>query len=156
MVAALVVMAAAGVSGCRRRVPDVGAFTPVLEEDGRIVELLMEADALGDHDPRAAARNLRELVLLRAQANWHSAAGIVVGHPRANVLRVELVRLTGERASTIEAYAVALEAGDLQALHDVVHRQAMLDRAMERLEGAVQAATRVAPDRACGVSRVSP
>lgn len=134
--------------------PDVGAFTPVLVEDGRIVELLMEADSLGDRDPRAAAQNLRDVALPRARSNWQAAGRITVVHPRANALRGELVRATGERASTIEGYSAALESRDTQALHDVVHRQAVLDQSMERLEADVQAATQAPADRACSVSRV--
>ncbi len=147
-------IASLGAVACRRRVPDVGAFTPVLVEDGRIVELLMEADTLSDRDRVAAARNLREVTLPRARQNWETAGRIVVGHPRANALRADLLRLTGERAATIEAYVAALESGEPQALRDVVHRQAVLDQGMERLEADVQAATHAPADRGCSVARV--
>jgi hypothetical protein len=130
-------------------VPDVGAFQPILTEDGRLLELLMEADALAEHDPAAAARNMRESVLPRARANWESAGAISVQHPRANRLRAELVRLTGERASTIDAYATALERNDVSALHEAIQRQVALDQAMDRLEADVEAAKRAPAERGC-------
>ena len=136
-------------AACRGRVPDVGAFGPVLVADGRVLELLTEADALAERDPVEAARNLRETALPRARANWETAGHIVVQHPRADVLRAELVRLTGERVATIELYAGALEHADVETLHIAIRRQVALDRSMDHLEGDVQAAARAPADRGC-------
>jgi hypothetical protein len=134
---------------CRSRVPDVGPLQPVLREDDQVVELLMEADALAPRDPAAAARNMREAALPRARANWEAAGAITVVHPRANRLRADLVRLTGERASTIEAYATALERNDVSALHETIERQVALDHAMDRLEADFDAAKRAPAERGC-------
>jgi hypothetical protein len=137
-------------AACRGRVPDVGPLTPVLQEDGRVVELLLEADSLAERDPDAAARNLRESVLPRARANWEAAGRITVEHPRAQELRRELVRITGERVGTVERYAGALSAHDPEALRTVLRQQAALDQSMDRLEGEVQAASRAPAERGCG------
>jgi hypothetical protein len=134
------------------RVPDVGAFTPVLREDGHVLELLREADSLAERDPPAAARNLRTVALPRARANWEAAGQIVVTHPRARELEQRLVRLTGERADTIETYASVLEHNDAVALRDIIHRQVVLDRAMDRLEGDIQAASHAPADHGCSVA----
>src|SRR5262249_10359089 len=53
--AVIVALAAA----CRGRVPDMGGFAPVLSEDGRVVELLQEADALAGRAAPAAAAHPR-------------------------------------------------------------------------------------------------
>jgi hypothetical protein len=135
---------------CSGRVPDVASFDPILVSDGQVVELLSEADHLADRDPHAAARNLRETVLPRARANRDAVGRIVVQHPRARELLRELVRVTDERAATVEAYANALESGDVQALHDVIARQAALDDSMLRLERGVQDAKHAPPERGCG------
>src|SRR4051794_4701953 len=105
--------------GCGR-VPDVSAFSPVLEEDGRLVELLIEADALAVRDPASAARNLREIALPRAQTNARHAEQITARHPRARSLLHELVRITSARVTTIDAYANALTNSDAIGLRDVL------------------------------------
>lgn len=137
---------------CRREgIVDVEPMRPVLETDGHVVELLLEADALSQRDPEAAARNLRETVLPRARTNAEAVGRITVTHPRARQLHQELSRLMEERVRTIEAYADALARRDPSALRDVLARQVALDRAMDRIEGEIQAASRTPTTRGCAI-----
>lgn len=149
----LLALVAGGAVSCQGRVPDVGGFAPVLQEDGRIVELLQEADTLSERDAPAAARNLREVVLPRARANAAAAARVAPEHPRARALARDLVRASEERAATIELYANALVAHDDAALLGALRRQRALEQSMDQLESEVQSASRAPPDRGCSASR---
>jgi len=140
-----------GILACRGRVPDVAPLQPIQRADGRVVELLLDVDALAERDPDAAARSLRETVAPRADANAAAATRVTVTEPRAQRLHAELVRLTRERSETVQLYARALESRDADVLRQALRRQVQLDRSMDRFEAAVQAAQRA--QRVGGCSR---
>lgn len=115
-------------------------FEPVLEEDSTLVTLLNEAMDLGERDPRAAARNLREQVLPRARRNADAAGALVVRHPRAAELRTKLCRYSAHRAETTESLAQALENGNAELLSTTLRSMRQLALDLHELEGDVMRA----------------
>jgi hypothetical protein len=121
-------------------------------EDGRLTELLSEADDLSDRDPEAAARNLREVVLPRARSNQGAAGAVAPRHARAQALARELRRLTDERVATVEAYAQALQSRDLAAQREVIHRQVALENSVHQLQDDIDRASREPASGGCAVA----
>lgn len=137
--AGLVAIAAVASCGGARR-PDVVGFEPVLEEDANLVTLLNEAMDVGERDPRAAARNLREQVLPRARRNAESAGNLTVRHPTAAALRTRLCQFSARRAETTQALGEALEQSDTALLSTTLRSMRQLALDMHALEGDVQRA----------------
>lgn len=120
--------------------PDVLAFEPILEEDGTLVTQLNEAMDLAERDPRAAARNLREQVLVRARRNAETAGSLTVRHPRATELRTKLCQFSARRAETTQSLAEALETSNAELLSRTMRSMRQLALDMHALEGDVQRA----------------
>jgi hypothetical protein len=127
-------------ASCSPGRPDVAAFEPILEEDANLVTLLNEAMELGERDPRAAARNLREQVVRRARRNAEAAGLLSVRHPRARELRTRLCQLSARRAETTEALAEALSTANTTLLSSTLRSMRQLALDMDALEGDVQRA----------------
>jgi tryptophan 2,3-dioxygenase len=139
--ATIVLLALGGAASCRGSGrPDVAGFEPLLEEDGNLVTLLNEAMDLGERDHLAAARNLRDQVVVRARRNAEAAGALRVSHPRARALRTTLCQLTARRAETTEALAGALESQQVEALSRTLRAMRQLAGDMEQLERDVQRA----------------
>ncbi len=138
--------------GCLQPPPDVGGFTPVRAEDGRIIRLLTEVDRDSARDPRGAARTIRELVLPAARANASACAAVRPRHPRAQSLGSDLCSLLDERARRLERYASALDAGDLEAMLREVRAQREMERDRDRIESRFEAAERAPATRGCSRS----
>ncbi len=118
----------------------MGAFEPILAEDGRLVELMIEANQVALRNPHEAAQTLRTQVLLRARANAQSAGRTQVNHPVAVALRTRLCSLIAERAESTAALATALDGDDPTALSRALRRVARVATDLRALEGDIQRA----------------
>lgn len=132
---------------CVEPPPDVASLDPLRVEDTRVVALLREADRDAERDPRAAARNIREIVLPRARANAAAAASVNPRHPRARSLASDLRSLLDERVVRTERYADALDSGDLERHIREVRAQREMETDMDRLDARIEAAAREPPSR---------
>lgn len=136
--------------GCAGPAPDVAPLTPLLREDGRVVELLNEAEALArGGNTESASRNLRTVVLPRARANWEAAGRVTVVHPRSESARRELVRVTAERVDATERLATLLAQGDPAEVPRVFAQMDRVDRDVDRLEAEVDRLRTAPPPRGC-------
>ncbi len=127
--------------GCRREgPPDVASFEPILAEDGRLVELMIEANQLALRNPHSAAETLRNQVVQRARANAQSAGRTQVQHRTAVQLRTRLCALVAERAESTEALATALDGTDPEQLSRALRRVARLANNLQVLEADVHRA----------------
>jgi hypothetical protein len=142
--------------GCQDPSPDVGGFNPALVEDGRLVEILMEADETAARDPTMAARNIRQAVIPRARANYEALGNVVVQHPRARTFKQRLSHVLSDRISTSEQYALALETHDNPGLIAALRRQRELDQSMEQLERDLKAARDARGTRGCSTAPLRP
>ncbi|MDP3279216.1 MAG: hypothetical protein Q8Q09_28755 [Deltaproteobacteria bacterium] len=129
--------------------PDVLAFEPVLEEDNRLVTLLDESTTLAVRDRPSAVRDIRTVVLGRAQANAAACGNLQVIHPTAVALRTRLCGNTVEREESTRALMLALEAGDATGVSSAIRRMIALARAMDQLEADVQRARNQQPTSGC-------
>lgn len=129
------------VSACRRQgPPDVAVLDPILVEDGRLVELMIEANQLALRNPHLAAETLRNQVLGRARANAQAAGQTQVQHPTAVPLRTRLCVLAAERAESTAALADALDGSDAEQLSRSLRRVARLANDLQVLEADIQRA----------------
>lgn len=142
-------MALSLAAACGPGRPDVIGFEPVLEEDSTLVTLLNEAMDLGERDPRAAARNLREQVLPRARRNADAAGALTVRHPRATELRTRLCQFSARRAETTESLARALDTSDTELLSSTMRAMRQLAIDLRDLEGDVMRARNEPPASGC-------
>lgn len=147
---ALVLLLLVFVLACSKGAPDVAPMLPVLREDGQIVELLNEAEELARNgNTTNAARNLREVAVPRARANWEAAGHLSLQHPRSQALRLRLAQVTADRLDATERLATLFTDGNVADLHDVMTRMDLVDRSMVTLERDIDRARTQPPERGC-------